>query len=153
MEKKKKVPITIRFNPDAMNVFREMASEHHTSVAELIRVVVDNRMSEYLGTVQYLDYEQGEEILKKMCEISNQLEGMRLELNRIGVNFNQDVKLRQIEKKYKNRTGFTDTQRKLMERDKVLGEPSLPVEEMENILRRFEEAAAKVGEALCHIVG
>ena len=153
MEEKRKVPITVRFNPDAMRVFREMADEHHTSVAELVRIVVDNRMSEYLGTVQYLDYEQGEEILKKMCEISNQLEEMRLELNRIGVNFNQEIKLKQIEKKYKNRTGFTDTQRKLMERDKVLGEPSLPVEEMENILRRFEKAAAKVGEALCHTVG
>lgn len=152
MEEKKKVPITVRFNPDAMQVLRDMAAEHNTSVAELVRIVVDNRMVQYLGNVKYMDYDQGKEIQQQVSNLCNLMEEIRLELNRIGVNFNQEVKLKRIERKYENRTGISAMQRKLKERDAVMQGEDLSKEELEEILNRFEAASTKVGEALCRIV-
>lgn len=157
----KLVPVTVRFSGDAWKVLHDVADEHNITTAELIRYCVDNRLANYLRSIEYVDAQQGaamlstqQQIRDLLAELGNEMAAIKFELNRIGVNFNQEVKRRNIEQKYKG-AGF-DLQ-KISAKQKELQAIDAeckgfnPVQ-MEQLLARYEQATAKVGGALCRIV-
>ena len=70
----------------------EIAKENGISKAQLIRYIVDNRMVDYLGSIKFIDSEQGEEIQQEIMSVMNELSAVKTELHRIGVNYNQEIK-------------------------------------------------------------
>ena len=73
----KLVPLTVRFTGPAIDTIRAIAKEHGFSAAEIIRFTMD------------------------IIDLEKAIANVGRELNRICVNYNQEVKLHNIEKKRK----------------------------------------------------
>lgn len=92
----------IRLRPETAQAIEQIAKENRVSFASVVRFACDYNLEKYLASVKYLDSEQGAEILNTLNEISNELQRTNSELNRIGNNYNQQVRLQQIEQKYRD---------------------------------------------------
>lgn len=90
-----RLPLNIKENIDSL------AKNSGCSTAEIIRRFVDDSWSKYLDGVQYVDREQGEAIKKLLENLLTEISGMRTELNRIGVNYNQEIRLQNLGKKFR----------------------------------------------------
>lgn len=91
-EAEKLVRTEVRFTSEANEALDEIAKENNISKAQLIRYIVDNRMVDYLGSIKFIDPEQGEEIQQEIMSVMNELSAVKTELHRIGVNYNQEIK-------------------------------------------------------------
>ena len=91
-EAEKLVRTEVRFTAEANEALDEIAKENGISKAELIRYIVDNRMNDYLGSIKFIDPEQGDEIRRDIMRVMNELTAVKTELRRIGVNYNQEIK-------------------------------------------------------------
>lgn len=148
----KLVPINIRFPAGVLEVISTVAKKNKTSIAQLVRMLVENRLTGYLSSVHYIDEKQGDDIQKELYNLSSKLDDIKFELNRIGVNYNQDVRIKNIKEKYKY---CTDSQSVLQQGKEIIAirnGGSLDKDELENILQRYEAATKKAGEELCRIL-
>lgn len=136
------IPITVRFNVAAMSVIDEIAKANGMSKAELVRIAVDDRLIKYLEQVIFLDKEEAEVVRKELYELGTVLGEIKYELHRIGVNINQQTKIKNMQYKYYSAAGEMSGN----------NNQEFP-KDMENIMRRFEAALKKAGDALCHILG
>ena len=136
------IPITVRFTVAAMCVIDEIAKANGMSKAELVRMAVDDRLIKYLEQVIFLDKEESETVRKELYELGTVLGEIKYELHRIGVNINQQTKIKNMQYKYYSTAGEMNGSNN-QEFSK----------EMENIMRRFEAALKKAGDELCHILG
>ena len=146
----KMVPLTVRFTGAAIDAIKDIAAEHGFSAAEIIRFTMDNKLKEYLGSIQFMDYEQGKDIERCVIELTKMTQKVGQELNRIGVNYNQEIKLRQIEKEYDSkRMTVNERMQWNQRRNEILaGQSVLSKEEMDELMTRYETVATKVGELL-----
>lgn len=94
------IQVTIRLPLREKEKIDNLAKSGGCSTAEIIRRAVDGSLSKYCDRVQYVDREQGEAVKKLVGSVYTELSGMRTELSRIGVNYNQEVKLKNLERKY-----------------------------------------------------
>lgn len=92
--------VTIRLSPQIKEKFDSLAKSGGCSTAEIIRRFLDDSWRKYLEGVQYVDKEQGETIKKIHEKLFTEVSDMRTELHRIGVNYNQEVKLKNLENKF-----------------------------------------------------
>lgn len=158
-KREKLKPVTVRFTGEAWEVLHDVAADNHITAAELIRLCVDNRLAAYLQTVDYIDAEQGAAILKEkrairetLLQVYNEMAAVRIELNRIGVNFNQEVKRRNILQKYRGTMDVSKLMEKQQELDKLDADSQgYSPEKMEELIARYEQATKKAGDALCRI--
>ena len=90
------LPVTVRFTKSTLNAMQDAAEKSGMSLAEFIRMAVSMNMK----NIRTMDRQQGEEIRKAVLALSDTISKIENELHRIGVNFNQAVKLKQIERKY-----------------------------------------------------
>ena len=139
-EKEKLIPITVRFSPDGYAALSELSEKYNLSKGEIARIAIDDRLISYLGKVAFADPEDGAEIRKETAKISTEMERIRLELNRIGVNYNQEVRLKNIQAKSGGVPVAED------------GEDGgrhhvVSGNEMESLMLRFEKSAAKIANA------
>ena len=77
----------------------ELASEYDMTPSQVFRLLVSHNLEKVMGRRLYVEREQGEEILKTVREAGNTLNGLGYEINKIGVNYNQDVKARNMQRK------------------------------------------------------
>lgn len=158
-KREKLKPVTVRFTGEAWKVLHDVAADNHITAAELIRLCVDNRLAAYLQTVDYIDAEQGAAILAEkrairetLLQVYNEMAAVRLELNRIGVNFNQEVKRRNIIQKYSGTMDIGKLMEKQQELEKLDAESQgYSPKKMEELIARYEQATKKAGDALCRI--
>lgn len=144
------VATTVRLPSNRVTIIKGFSKKYHTSFSEVVRVVVDNRLAKYFGIIHYCDFEQGEEIQKRIIEMQNSLCKMQRDIARIGVNYNQDIRLKQIERKYKNQ-GFDMNLLTLRqnETNDVMKEcSSFSQQDFTDLVVRFETAVAKLDETL-----
>ena len=128
------VPITVRFSPDAYGAISDIADNRNMSKADLIRRCVTGNLAEYLGTVRILDGDQVIEIRTAIRDLFDEVSQVKDELNRIGVNYNQEIHLMNRE-------------------DRHIGSgPALPADAVHNAITRFETAAREAGELLCRFL-
>lgn len=157
-------PLTIRFPEAVWEEIREFANANNIPMAEFVRMAVSYNLTKYLDTVKFLDEKQGAEYLKQSSEtkalimsLLGEVSDIRFELNRIGVNFNQLVKLKNIERKYANANArdIDRLMQKQREEEEVKSESNqyLDKQELDSLITRFETAAKKAGDALCRIHG
>ena len=64
-------------------------------------------------------------ILCEIAELSTEIQRIRNELHRIGINYNQELKLKNIEAKYKNRNDLTQFKAKEKEITEVMNDTEL----------------------------
>ncbi len=90
------IQVTIRLPLNVKEKIERLAQSGGCSTAEIIRRSVDDSLSKYLDGIQYVDKEQGEAIKKQLETLFTEISGMRKELNRIGVNYNQEIRLQNL---------------------------------------------------------
>lgn len=89
MEREQLFPITVRFTKDAWDTIKEIADEKGMSQAEIVRMAVAGNLAQYLGSIKFIDQEQGAEIKRRVTELVDDVSGIRTALDRFGVYLNQ----------------------------------------------------------------
>ena len=160
------VAMTVRFDKGAYNVIGDVAKRNGVSKADIVRFVVDNKLEKYLSDIRYIDENQGRTINKNIIKIGNILVSIRDELNRIGVNYNQEVRLKNLQNKIREKeqeigrsikNGGVPTMKLMNEKD-ALEDQKLQIEnssselkreELLGMMMRMEEIVKEVGDMLC----
>ena len=134
------------------------------SLEAVIRLAMNGGMEEFLGNVRYVDPETGLAMKEAVMRCGNIMQSVQNELHRIGVNFNQAVKLENIrrmeqalDREWKH--GSVDTRLGVAEKRQALakekediesGAGALSKEELDSLLRRYEDATKEVSKILWH---
>ena len=137
-EAEKLVRTEVRFTAEANEALDEIAKENGISKAELIRYIVDNRMNDYLGSIKFIDPEQGDEIRRDIMRVMNELTAVKTELRRIGVNYNQEIK----NQNYILKRGGTI----------AIGSSRLNQALLDRAIKQVDESMKKAGDALWRIL-
>ena len=138
------VPVTVRFAPEVMAAIDDISDRHSVSKAEIIRLGFQSDLIKYLGNVEYVDANQGAEIRKLFGEICTELSRSRMELNRIGVNYNQEMRLMNARAIYGNDMFLL----KHEEKEIMNGVNSVKTEDLERIVNHIDSVMKEAGEAL-----
>lgn len=93
------VKISARINEKVDEVMKDMAKEFDVPFSQVVRLAIDGHLEKYLGTVRYIDGDQGEYMKRATALIANELQGIRTALNKLGVNVNQIVKWNNIDRR------------------------------------------------------
>lgn len=138
-EAEKLVRTEVRFTAEANEALEEIAKENGISKAELIRYIVDNRMVDYLGSIKFLDPEQGKEIRRDIMRVMNEISAVKTELRRIGVNYNQEIK----------------NQNYILKKGGTIGTGSSRLNPalIDNAIKQVDESMKKAGGTLWRILG
>mgnify|MGYP000002117664 CR=1 FL=1 len=147
-------PMTIRFSEEAWDAIEDVAWEHGTNKTELVRMAVVGNLARYLGNIRIVDEVQTAEIKELIKALFDEISAVRIELNRIGVNYNQAIRLKQIERKYANKgLDVNAISAQYDETEKVKSEcKGFSKEDMDALISRYETATKQVGEILCRIL-
>lgn len=93
------VKISARINEKVDEVMKDMAKEFDVPFSQVVRLAIDGHLEKYLGTVRYIDGDQGEYMKRATALIANELQGIRTALNKLGVNVNQIAKWNNIDRR------------------------------------------------------
>lgn len=153
------IPVTVRFSEGAMSVINLLAENNRMTKAEVVRLAVDNRLEEYLQKTLFFDAADAKNVTSMMYELLTEIQKIRSEIHRLGVNYNQELKMKNIENKYSmlSRRGVGLTYNQIKEKTKEVDAVKNDVqnfthEELEAILTRYEAATEKVRDLLCLIL-
>ena len=142
-------PITVRFPQGVYEAISDTARDNCISKAELVRMAVEGNLIVYLGDIRIIDKQQGAEIKEQITALFDAVSRAENELHRIGVNFNQLVRLKHIERKY---SGAICTNRTEEENAIRCESVDLSKEELDAIISRYEQATRQVGDSLRHML-
>ena len=135
--------MNIRFTPEVYESLKELSEEFDVSMARIVRLALSDNLSKYLGEVRYVDKEQARQINHNICILGRDLRQIGNQLRRIGINYNQELKLKHIEEK--NMSDYEKEQaRNQVTKDVEL----LDKDELESLIARYEKATESLGEAL-----
>lgn len=167
--KTKLVPVTVRFSPVAYEQMKKLADEFGVSFGTVARLTVDGNLAEYLSTVRYIDKKQASVINKNIVTVGNQIQSIKNDLHRIGVNYNQELKLKHIQAKYDAKREKVEGNKYLTTLDRVkmmmdfdkeqqqetdvvtADNQNFSAEQVIELLEKFEQAANDLGVLLWHI--
>lgn len=93
------VKISARINEKVDEVMKDMAKEFDVPFSQVVRLAIDGHLEKYLGTVRYIDGDQGEYMKRATALIANELQGIKTALNKLGVNVNQLAKWNNIDRR------------------------------------------------------
>ena len=94
------IQVTIRLPLRVKEKIDNLAKSGGCSTAEIIRRAVDGSLNKYCDGLQYVDREQGEAVKELVGNVYTELSGIRTELHRIGVNYNQEIRLQNLGKTF-----------------------------------------------------
>ncbi|MBE5849895.1 MAG: hypothetical protein E7298_07025 [Lachnospiraceae bacterium] len=143
----KMVAMTIRTSREVMDVIERSAELNGVSKATIIRLCIDNRLTEYLDSIHVKDEVQSAQIHRELFELNTKLQEIKLELKRIGINYNQEVRLMNIRAKYPDISNARQLQQRIDEEDEAVLN-SLDKTELNEILHRFTDAILEAGEKI-----
>ena len=102
--KTKSKTIGVRFDEDFHKLLVTLAKENGLTVSDIVRLSVGNALERYLDKVRYVSPEQGRMIHETIISLGNTLVDIQEQIHRIGVNFNQEIRLRNCRKKLESVT-------------------------------------------------
>lgn len=168
--KEKLIPLTARHHESSYAAISELAKEFRIGKAVVVRMSTAGHLEKYLGSVRFLNEEQGRTINENIVTLGNLLSDTRNELRRIGVNYNQEIKLRNIAKQiaeekeaFKKREKYADFDDKMkhietidkLEKAMELLKSSasdLSKKELEQLMQRYENATEHLCKVLSKLV-
>lgn len=153
-EKVELKPMTVRFSTDAWDAIESLARKNGMNKTELVRMALAGNLARYLGTIRIIDDKQAAEIKELIKALLDEVSAVKMELHRIGVNYNQAVRLKQIERKYAGRgMDVSALLQRGKEEEKIKSEcKDFSQEDIDALMVRYEKATSKVGEILCRIL-
>lgn len=95
----KLVKISARINEKVDEVMKDMAKEFDVPFSQVVRLAIDGHLEKYLGTVRYIDGDQGEYMKRATALVANELQGIKTAMNKLGVNVNQLAKWNNIDRR------------------------------------------------------
>ena len=141
--------VTVRFPEETARALADLSKEFNKPQAEIVRAALLNRLTNYLGGVKYIDQQQADEIQKQLYELTTEISKLHSEIRRIGVNYNQEIRLKQIANKYKNEHGYPSIRKQQQEEEEAMKECSvLKPGEMSELLQQYEDTTIRIGEIL-----
>ena len=151
--------IKIRVEEDTYELICSTAKEHKLKIAVLIRAVLKDRLETFNRKCRYADTEQSEKIEVSCREISKELRHINNNITRIGINYNQEVRLKNAERKYKAiaedaKSSPLERSHAMYEYNKVkreITEGSLDMNELNNILSQLRKSVSEMEDMLCLI--
>ena len=152
--------LSVSLSEKTYNELLRMAEKYGESIASVIRIALDKNLAIYLGTVRYIDKEQADDILNVSIEISDSCRNILNNVKRIGINYNQELRLKNAEAKYrsimeeKGRDIYSQIEAKdeLDKAKKDIEHTCLNKEELNDLRSGFEAAAEKIEEAIWRIL-
>ena len=169
-EKSKSKRLTITFPQDTYATLQEFADEWEISLSEVVRLAVSGNLERYLGNVRYVNTRDAHVIVnnqfiinENIGKVFTEIQGMKNELRRIGINYNQEVKLLHIQRKkeaYKKKMArlpssfgsarYSELEKLDNEEAAVKAATSkFDQDAVIKLLRQFDKSAEKVGDVLC----
>ena len=147
----------IRFERDIYELVKKVAVEHNISMAHLVRITVGGNLHDFLKNVDFLDAKQGEEVIRAVNDLTNATLSVRNELNKIGVNLNQRIRILRQQNDIMERSGkvsFDAIQAQMKEkqvREKELQKYEQDLERINQVMADYDVILKEVGEGLCQL--
>ena len=91
--------LTIRVTPAMYDAITSVSEQKSVSKSIVCRLMFTDRLAEYLGIQNYIDKDDSKELIKILNDLLTTVGQIKLELNRIGINYNQEVRLMHIREK------------------------------------------------------
>ena len=153
-KKQRLKPITIRLSPETWTAIEAAAKENGMNKTEFIRVGLIKNLDRYLANIRIIDEEQAEEIKSLISALYKEIAEIKVDLHRIGVNYNQEIRLRNIERKYsKSGNDVMSLVQQGKEKEMVISEcKGFSQQDIDGLIARYEAATERVGKLLCHIL-
>ena len=123
--------VTLRLDSDTLLSIEQLAKEYQISKSEVIRLALTGSI-EKASSVHYINNEQAKIINKNIIALGNVMVAVKDELRRIGVNFNQLVRIANTGNIYS-----------LFKKETLLTK-----EELDELISRLEIAIEKAGDEL-----
>lgn len=151
----KLIPLTCRFTASAYSVISTVADKNHLSKSEIVRLAADQRLIQYLSSVLWVEEEQGDKVLEELMKIGTELSNIRKELRRIGINYNQEVRLKNIEAKYGKRVDSPVLMKKKdSEIQKVKKDCTVfSKDEFKKVMKHFDKMSSEMGDRIYKLIG
>ena len=152
--------ITVSFDEKTYNELCGLAKEFGMSLSAVTRIALEENIRIYFGKVRYIDREQAEEIRKTLLEILDSCRKIYNEANRIGVNYNQEIRLKNAEAKYEAikhgdgvgvfRRNEAKAEYEAVKSD-VEANTYFSKEEVDTLLIEYKNVTKKMQELVCRI--
>lgn len=143
----KMLPITVRLSQQEMSFIDQTSKTYGLSKAEVIRAAVSQTKLKISKHICVNITEQQYTEIKSLCyEILTELNRIKTELHRIGINYNQAVK----QLNTANMSMYEIA--KLQVEQKQKGTGGLNKDELQGLMDQLTAAAKKAGEGICHIL-
>ena len=170
--KEKLIPLTTRFTEPTYGIIRDLSLDYNESMAEVTRIATEESLDKYFSVIRWLDHEDAKVINHNIAITAKLFKDAVFQLRKIGVNYNQDVQIKNLQRKIDEYTkkiqslGPTETtllskyleeQNALMKQKEKLEaqirDHGLDVNVIENLVNQLTAATTKCGDELCRILG
>lgn len=133
--------MSVSLTDEVYGFISEIAEQYHKSSAAIFRSLLANNLHRYLGHVRYVDPVQGGQILGSLSDCAKQLEGIKNELRRIGINYNQELRIKNIQAKIAEHDMRC---RELVRQGTALGEKSGEVGQLANEITALKKERSEI---------
>lgn len=148
------VPVTVRLPENRYFQTKELSERFSLSFASVARIALEAELENYLGTVKYIDKEQADKISEAVRELIAECREIKNNIKRIGINYNQEIRLKNITQKYhdvlndKTASEYRrlEARKEYEDAVKSIDDICLNKTELKELLERFEAAADKAEE-------
>ncbi len=137
--------LTIRVSQKMYNAIATVSQQKSCSMSSVCRLAFADRMVKFLGCQNYVDIADGKKIIALMGKLVTEVERIRWEINRIGLNYNSQIRLMHIREKYKD-----NVIRQIDEKRKIEnGINVVRIEEIQDLIKQQDAIIRKAGELAC----
>lgn len=84
--------ISLRLSTELRNRIDRLAKQFGLTLSATCRLAIERNLADYFGNILFIDDETAKEIDRRIIAIFNELQAIKNEANRIGVNINQRTK-------------------------------------------------------------
>lgn len=151
------IATNIRFDRKLYKVVKDVSEEYRVPMARLVRISVNGTLDRYLPNVKCLNSQQSDELIHKVNDLTNATLSVKNELNKIGVNLNQRIRVLRQQNDIMERSGkvsFDAIQAQMKEkqvREKELQKYEQDLERINQVMADYDVILKEVGEGLCQL--
>ena len=157
-QKQKLVDTHIRINPGVYEGLTEVRDEFGMSLSKIVNLALTDNLNRFARKVRFADKKQAAEINSAVLDTQKSIEAIRVNLSRIGSNLNQIAKLEHIKKKIAEEEARPRPIQNIIDgyrNDAIRIEKEINAQfnadDLRELVRRFEDATERFGEAAWHI--
>ena len=159
MEAQKTKETHIRFNPGVYEGLIEVREEFGMSLSKIVNLALTDNLNRFARKVRFADKKQAAEINASVLDTQKSIEAIRVNLSRIGSNLNQIAKLEHIKKKIAEEEARPRPIQNIIDgyrNDAIRIEQQINAQfnadDLRELVKRFEEATERFGEASWRIL-